>query len=249
MALEPVSNPWRCRLTRVCIIGHYGMEVAQRRERATRRRTTPGNDTHSPIGLGRVRERLTDVGLWHAMTIHSFTMSYGDWATAGVLVNELASPALFLNLPTLETASYGQILGEPAYASLRLLMRLPPRWEVSGRDVFVCENPNLLAIAAAALGERCAPLICTNGMPATAQRTLLQQLTRVGAKLRYHGDFDWAGIIIGNYVIREYAATSWRFGKVEYATAAADGSGKLMAELSTRESRPRPLLTATGFRD
>jgi uncharacterized protein (TIGR02679 family) len=56
-------------------------------------------------------------------------------------------------------------------------------------------------------------------MPAAAQRTLLQQLTRVGAKLRYHGDFDWAGIIIGNYVIREYGATSWRFGKVEYETA------------------------------
>ena len=141
------------------------------------------------------------------------------WANAGVLVNELASPALFLNLPTLETASYGQIPGEPAYASLRLLMRSPPSWDVNGRNVFVCENPNFLAIAAAALGERCAPLVCTNGMPAAAQRTLLQQLTRVGAKLRYHGDFDWAGITIANYVIREYGATSWRFGKAEYETA------------------------------
>jgi uncharacterized protein (TIGR02679 family) len=56
-------------------------------------------------------------------------------------------------------------------------------------------------------------------MPAAAQRTLLQQLTGVGAKLRYHGDFDWAGITIGNYVIREYGATPWRFGKVEYETA------------------------------
>jgi uncharacterized protein (TIGR02679 family) len=141
------------------------------------------------------------------------------WANVGVLVNELASPALFLNLPTLDTASYGQILGEPAYASLRLLMRSPPSWDVRGRDVFVCENPNLLAIAAAALGERCAPLVCTNGMPAAAQRTLLQQLTRMGAKLRYHGDFDWAGITIGNYVIREYGASAWRFGRGEYETA------------------------------
>jgi uncharacterized protein (TIGR02679 family) len=141
------------------------------------------------------------------------------WANAGVLVNELASPALFLNLPTLETASYGQILGEPAYASLRLLMRSPPRWDASGRDVFVCENPNLLAVAASALGKRCAPLVCTNGMPAAAQQTLLQQLAGVGAKLRYHGDFDWAGITIGNYVIREFGATPWRFGKMEYETA------------------------------
>jgi uncharacterized protein (TIGR02679 family) len=134
-------------------------------------------------------------------------------------VNELARPALFLNLPTRDTVSYGQIPGEPAYASLRLLLRSPPRWDVSGREVYVCENPNLLAIAAAALGEQCAPLICTNGMPAAAQRALLQQLADVGAKLRYHGDFDWAGINIGNYVIREYGASPWQFGAAEYEIA------------------------------
>ncbi len=52
-----------------------------------------------------------------------------------------------------------------------------------------------------------------------SQRTLIQQLTSAGARLRYHGDFDWPGITIGNYVIREYGATAWRFGKVEYEAA------------------------------
>jgi uncharacterized protein (TIGR02679 family) len=61
-------------------------------------------------------------------------------------------------------------------------------------------------------------------MPAAAQQTLLRQLAGVGARLRYHGDFDWPGIIIGNYVIREYGATSWRFGKVEYETAGTRSS-------------------------
>lgn len=141
------------------------------------------------------------------------------WASVGVLVNELANPALFLNVPTLDTPSYGQVLGEPAYASLRSLARSPPKWDVRDREVFVCENPNLLAIAAAALGERCAPLVCTNGMPAAAQRTLLQQLAGAAARLRYHGDFDWPGITIANYAIREYGARPWRFARADYEAA------------------------------
>lgn len=145
------------------------------------------------------------------------------WASAGVLVNELARPVLFLNLPTHDSDSYGQAPGEPAYASLRVLLNAPPRWQVNNRDVYVCENPNLLAIAAAALGERCAPFICTDGMPAAAQRVLLDQMVRAGARLHYHGDFDWAGVRIGNHVMREYGARAWHFGAVDYDAAALGG--------------------------
>ncbi|MGZ5937517.1 MAG: TIGR02679 family protein [Rhizomicrobium sp.] len=141
------------------------------------------------------------------------------WAKAGVLVNELARPALFLNLPAGDNASFTGVSGEPGYASLRLLVRSPPRWTVAGRDVFVCENPNLLAIAADRLGIDCAPIVCTDGMPAAAQRQLLTQLAQAGARLRYHGDFDWPGLRIGNHIMREYGALAWRFGAADYAAA------------------------------
>ena len=141
------------------------------------------------------------------------------WARAGVLVNELARPALLLNLCAKGNPRCAEASGEPSYASLRFLLRSPPCWTVSGRDVFVCENPNLLAIAADELGVHCAPMICTEGMPAAAQRALLTQLARAGACLRYHGDFDWPGLRIGNHVIREYGARPWRFGADEYTTA------------------------------
>jgi uncharacterized protein (TIGR02679 family) len=78
-----------------------------------------------------------------------------QWAAAGVLVNELARPALALNLP----GPTGAEAGEPTYLSLRRLLRSPPAWGVIGCPVFVCENPNLLAIAADQLGPRCAPLV------------------------------------------------------------------------------------------
>ncbi|KFC69068.1 hypothetical protein FG93_03693 [Bosea sp. LC85] len=141
------------------------------------------------------------------------------WARAGVLVNELARPALFLNLPIGEAGSDCRPLGEPSYASLRLLLRSPPRWDAAGRTVFVCENPNLLAIAVDRWGAGCAPLICTDGMPAAAQRCLLSQLAQAGARLRYHGDFDWPGVRIGNHVMREHGAEPWRFGAVDYLAA------------------------------
>ncbi len=142
------------------------------------------------------------------------------WAAAGVLVNQLARPALFLNLPV-RAADYSHgHNGEPSYLSLRSLLRTPPEWDVAGRCVFVCENPNLVAIAADRWGRECAPLICTDGMPAAAQRTLLSQLRLAGAELRYHGDFDWPGLRIANLVVREYGATSWRFGAADYIAAA-----------------------------
>ncbi len=137
-----------------------------------------------------------------------------QWAAAGILVNALARPALALNLPGDDARC-----GEPDYLSLRALVRQGRQWEVAQRDVFVCENPNIVAIAADALGPRCAPLVCTDGMPAAAQQTLLSQLAAAGARLRYHGDFDWPGIAIANVMMQEFGALPWRFGMQDYRAA------------------------------
>ncbi|MCC4620291.1 TIGR02679 family protein [Xanthomonas cassavae CFBP 4642] len=142
------------------------------------------------------------------------------WARAGVLVNELARPALFLNLPVATCGSRPVSAGEPSYLSLRQLLRTRQAWSVADRVVHVCENPNVLAIAADRLGPRCAPLVCTDGMPSAAQRILLDQLQAAGATLRYHGDFDWPGIVIANFVIRTWKATPWRMSTQDYAAAA-----------------------------
>jgi len=140
------------------------------------------------------------------------------WAATGVMVNELARPVLLLNLPATE-GFHSITSGEPSYVSLRSLLRYPPCWDVKDRHIYVCENPNLIAIAADALGSRCAPLVCTDGMPSAAQRTLLLQLKRIGACIQYHGDFDWAGLKIGNWVMRTCGAQPWRYSTTDYLTA------------------------------
>lgn len=141
------------------------------------------------------------------------------WSRAGVLVNELARPALFLNLPATSDAPRTWLPGEPSYLSLRQLVRKPYSWQVDGRNVYVCENPNIVAIVADRLGTDSAPLVCTDGMPAAAQRILLDQLITAGAHLHYHGDYDWPGIAIGNHVMRTWQAAPWRFGCRDYLEA------------------------------
>jgi len=144
------------------------------------------------------------------------------WARQGIVVNEFASPVLCLNLEADTDKVGGRLLaaaydaGEPLHLSLSLLLREPPRWRLKGRRVFVCENPAIVAIAARRLGKACASLVCTDGMPAAAQRTLLDQLSAAGAALHYHGDFDWPGITIGNFVMRRFGARAWRFGTADY---------------------------------
>jgi uncharacterized protein (TIGR02679 family) len=156
-----------------------------------------------------------------------------QWARLGVTVNELAAPALCLNLPVRrcgESAAWlGHLTGEPIHLSLRKLLRDPPDWAVRDRDVFVCENPSIVAIAADRLGASCASLVCTDGMPSAAQRTLISQLAATGARLRYHGDFDWPGLTIGNFIIRALGAQPWRFGADDYLAACQGGESRLAA--------------------
>lgn len=155
------------------------------------------------------------------------------WARLGVTVNELAAPALCLNLPVQRSvepaASVMLSVGEPIHLSLRRLLRDPPAWAVGDRDVFVCENPSIVAIAADRLGSSSAPLVCTDGMPSAAQRTLLSQLAEAGAHLRYHGDFDWPGLTIGNFIMRALGAQPWRFTADDYLAACQGAASGLAA--------------------
>ena len=173
------------------------------------------------------------------------------WAKYGVLVGELASPALVLNLSARTDTSAGRLvqqareLGEPLHLSLRMLLRDPPRWQVEGGKVFVCENPAVVAMAADRLGTRCAPLVCTDGMPSATQRVLLGQLAAANATLHYHGDFDWPGITIGNFVMRSFKAKPWRFGSEDY-TEAARRQLEGMAVAADWDSALAPKMTERG---
>jgi uncharacterized protein (TIGR02679 family) len=154
------------------------------------------------------------------------------WAEVGVLVADLVAPALTLGLPGDAASPLGRVLaewrvaGEPVHLSLRQLARYSVG-VAEGTVVSVCENPTVVSAAAERLGARCAPLVCAGGQPSGAVRALLASLVASGARLRYHGDFDWGGLRIAAGVFDRFGATPWRYDAASYAAAAAGSSSPL----------------------
>jgi uncharacterized protein (TIGR02679 family) len=179
-------------------------------------------DAGAPLGtlVVRLAAALGGVGQWE-----SAAQRRTAWDGAGVICDELSAPLLVLNLPALPDNFTGRMLmlhaaaGEPCRLSLRQLRRAPPRFDLAGRDVFVCENPAIVAAAADRLGNDGKPLLCTEGQARTAARLLLDLLHQAGATLHYHGDFDWAGIRMGNLMARRHGALPWRYGSRDYHAA------------------------------
>jgi uncharacterized protein (TIGR02679 family) len=149
------------------------------------------------------------------------------WASAGVLCDELSAPVLTLGLRGDGQALTDRALrlhaeaGEPYRLTTRQLLREPPAFlsAAAAPAVYVCENPTVVAAAANRLGAAGAPLVCIEGQPRTAARVLLGLLAAAGARLAYHGDFDWAGISIANVVVRRHGAVPWRFSSADYRAA------------------------------
>jgi uncharacterized protein (TIGR02679 family) len=154
------------------------------------------------------------------------------WEAVGVALDELSAPVLALNLrfegesPLARFLNAMADIAEPCYLTLRQLRgsagAIAP--VVAGADVFICENPAIVAAATHRLGRRSAPLVCISGQPASAARLLLTRLSEAGARLRYHGDFDWPGLHIANLLHRRHNVSAWRMSVADYTAAARPGT-------------------------
>ena len=172
------------------------------------------------------------------------------WSDVGVACDPLSAQVLTLGLEPLGDHRLARHLressadGEPRRITLRELMGEPLRVEAES-DVFVCENPSIVAAAADELGSRCAALVCLEGVPSTAAIALLQTLQRAGARIMFHADFDWAGIRIGNLLREQLKAASWRFTAPDYErTAAATSEAPALAGIAVEASWDSDLAVA-----
>ncbi|MCX4529329.1 TIGR02679 family protein [Streptomyces sp. NBC_01551] len=141
------------------------------------------------------------------------------WDTFDVIVDDLASRVLVLNLPA-TGQGLGQWLtdaarsGTPFHITLHQLITLPIA--VNLPTVYVCENPAVLRRAAGELGASSPPLICAEGRPSTAFHRLARLITDADGTLHYHGDFDWPGIEMTNQLRARYQARPWRMSAADY---------------------------------
>ncbi|MFC4856688.1 TIGR02679 family protein [Actinophytocola glycyrrhizae] len=149
------------------------------------------------------------------------------WESAGVVVDDLASQVLVLNLPTSDTHVVADWLrdaagfGIPFRLTLHQLSTDP--LTVVAPDIHVCENPAVLRAAAAELGESSAPLICTEGQPSAACHKLLGAAR---GRIHWRGDFDWTGLRTTTMAVDRYDAVPWHMSTADYLTALETGDSE-----------------------
>ncbi|WP_307852252.1 TIGR02679 family protein [Streptomyces sp. b94] len=142
------------------------------------------------------------------------------WASAGLLKDDLSSTVLTLNLRGTPALDWLADAGEPAVLTLRSLTgRAPVASVPPTRTVHICENPAVLSAAAHTLGRACPPMVCLQGQPSAAALTLLRDQSAQGARLLYHGDFDWGGVRIATALARSVPWRPWRYTAAAYRAA------------------------------
>lgn len=143
------------------------------------------------------------------------------WERFGVRVDLVSTTCLTLGLRATGTIAarldHAAEAGDPVHLTPWDLRRCTLTAPTS---VLVCENPRVLEAMAERFGARF-PAVCTSGQPALVVLDVLRTLT--GARLRYHGDFDWPGIAIANRLVVDVGVVPWRMGTDDYV-AALDGA-------------------------
>lgn len=81
------------------------------------------------------------------------------------------------------------------------------------------ENPYI--VEAATQADAPTAVVAANGNPSNAVRLLLTQLVGAGATVRYHGDFDTAGLAMCA-CMAALGLTPWRMDAADYRAALAD---------------------------
>lgn len=155
------------------------------------------------------------------------------WSDVGVACDALSTDVLTLGLMPVGDGMLSRhlreasVAGEPRRTTLRELSK--ERLTVAADSVvFVCENPSVVAAAADRLGASTHPLVCLEGVPTTASLRLLQGLHGSGAEIRFHVDFDWGGVRIGNVLLERLPeAKPWRVSAADYERALSAKRGTL----------------------
>lgn len=165
------------------------------------------------------------------------------WEAAGIVPDRVSAPVLTWRLPTVGASPLDRQVrsatngGLPVHVTL-LALRRHPVTVPTASPVFVVENPRLVEAAVERQLSVC--VVAGNGNPSTAVTELVSQLRSSGADLRYHGDFDAAGIAI---CARMHAAgvRPWRMTAAHYGAALAHAEASDLAlDVDTRDCVDTP---------
>lgn len=154
------------------------------------------------------------------------------WAGVGVAPDLVSRTCLVLGLRVAGQSGLARrldvaaVVGDPVHVTDWDLRRsgqlLPP----AGTRVLVCENPRVLE-AVAERGAGGWAVVCTSGEPNLVVDQVLGDLAAAGMELRYHGDFDWAGVALTERAIARHSVQPWRMGVEDYLAGLGSGGTAL----------------------
>lgn len=144
------------------------------------------------------------------------------WSDLGVVIDDLSAPALCHNLPAanLPWIAWHCENGEPYFLPWRQIRDFRPAPDIA--KVFICENPAIVSEAATRIGRDSHPLICTNGIPNSTLKALLETLAAARIPLHIRADFDWPGVrIVDDLCGSAATAIPWRMTPADYRSCGA----------------------------
>lgn len=146
------------------------------------------------------------------------------WERAGVADDALSSVVLAAGLrPDADDVAAAVLRScvDAGHAAALTLQHLrEARWENGlPRNVWVFENPSVLALALDRFGRSCPPVVCTSGWPNSAASALLRMLGQRGCELLYHGDLDGEGVRIAAHTAALPGVRPWRMSSEDYLAA------------------------------
>jgi uncharacterized protein (TIGR02679 family) len=155
------------------------------------------------------------------------------WEMHGAIADDLASQVLVLNMACRGGSLAARWLTEARHCGIpfRLTLQQQAAGDVLpvAADIFICENPAVLRVAASGLGAGCPPLVCTEGIPSAACHKLLDAAVAQDARLHWRADFDWTGLRIVGSAIASHGAQPWRMTAADYRHALGAGESTPLA--------------------
>jgi uncharacterized protein (TIGR02679 family) len=155
------------------------------------------------------------------------------WERAGAHLDLTSGPALTWHLERLLPTDHllrpvvaaATSAGVPVHLTQFALRAHPiTSCDVAAGPVLIVENPRVLEAAAQRHSDQV--VVAANGNPSGAVQLLVEQLLTAGARLRYHGDFDTAGLALCARMAA-FGVEPWRMTAAAYeqAIAAAEAEG------------------------
>ncbi|TWF75658.1 uncharacterized protein (TIGR02679 family) [Pseudonocardia hierapolitana] len=229
LAGKPWLETWIQDIRRSGVLSRATDATAAVRTAAAALSRLPGRElsrTELAVAAGGHAHALDDGSTAAALVLRALAAQAGDpvpttasgrrdlWELSGVRVDLVSTTCLALGLrgrtgPVAARLDLAADAGDPVHLTpwdlRRCVLRVPD-------TVLVCENPRVLE-AVAERGAR-TPVVCTSGQPALVVLDVLAALR--GADLRYHGDFDGAGVAIAHRLIASAGVTPWRMAAADY---------------------------------